>query len=503
MVLLRNRDFSALTDPSLLPPIGSNENSTLEQPYNSLGKALIDNLANKLSQALFPTQPFFKMQIDEAKLRKIAQTEDPNLLTNIEFGLSKYERAIMNEIDSRALRNPAFEIFRLLIATGNCVAYLPEDATGMKVYRLDRYVVARDAMGQLLELIIKESISQLELPEGFKLPDDITKKPYENVDVYTKISRVDKKRGGHLWEVSQEIEGVPVDDPKTRGTYNDNNMPWIVLRWNALAGENYGRGMVEGLSGDFYSLEALTKAIVLASALAAKVIFFKKPNGTTNINKLAKARSGDFILGDAKEISVLQLEKYPDLEIAKQTKGEIEQRLMRAFLMMSSIQRQADRVTAEEIRIMAQELETSLGGIYSMLAVEFQLRIIKILESQMSKAKKLPVIDKKLLKPVIITGLEALSRGAELNKLNTFMGQMQPFADVAKDYLAFSDYMKRVATYIGINPEGMVRSESEVEQIRAQREQQVQMAEMAQMMMKNPQIMQGIGGAVTPPEVNQ
>ena len=45
----------------------------------------------------------------------------------------------------------------------------------------------------------------------------------------------------------------------------------------------------------------------------------------------------------------------------------------RTFLPGAIEVRDAERVTAEEIRMQAQELETSLGGVYSRLAIGFQL----------------------------------------------------------------------------------------------------------------------------------
>ena len=49
-----------------------------------------------------------------------------------------------------------------------------------------------------------------------------------------------------------------------------------------------------------------------------------------------------------------------------------------AFLLNTAIQRDAERVTAQEIRYMAQQLETAMGGIYSLLSQEFQLPLVTI-----------------------------------------------------------------------------------------------------------------------------
>ena len=45
--------------------------------------------------------------------------------------------------------------------------------------------------------------------------------------------------------------------------------------------------------------------------------------------------------------------------------------------MARSVQRDAERVTAAEVNLMAQELENSLGGIYSILTQEFQLPYLR------------------------------------------------------------------------------------------------------------------------------
>ena len=47
--------------------------------------------------------------------------------------------------------------------------------------------------------------------------------------------------------------------------------------------------------------------------------------------------------------------------------------------------RSAERVTAEEVRYMAQELETALGGVYSILSQEFQYPFVNLLLGRMEQ----------------------------------------------------------------------------------------------------------------------
>ena len=67
----------------------------------------------------------------------------------------------------------------------------------------------------------------------------------------------------------------------------------------------------------------------------------------------------------------------------------IQDRLSQAFLLNSSVQRNAERVTAEEIKFVASELESTLGGIYGVLTQEFQQPLLKLIMNKMKKLKKL------------------------------------------------------------------------------------------------------------------
>ena len=128
---------------------------------------------------------------------------------------------------------------------------------------------------------------------------------------------------------------------------------------------------------------------------------------------------------------------------------------------------------------MAQELEDVLGGVYSILSQEFQLPLVNRVMDKMQKKRRLPKIPKKLVKPTIVTGLEALGRGHDLNKLDMFVqGAVQLLGPEFPTYVNMSDYLKRRATSIGIDTAGLVRTEEEI-QLQKQQEMQAQMAQQA------------------------
>jgi hypothetical protein len=135
-------------------------------------------------------------------------------------------------------------------------------------------------------------------------------------------------------------------------------------------------------------------------------------------------------------------------------------------------------VTAEEIRMLSQELEAALGGLYSLLSQELQLPIVSRLMDKMSRNKRLPKIPKDIVKPTIVTGVEALGRGNDLNRLDMFLAGANQIVgpQAVTQYLNVSDYFKRRATALGIETEGLIKTEEEIQQAM----QQAQMMEMAQ-----------------------
>jgi hypothetical protein len=208
-------------------------------------------------------------------------------------------------------------------------------------------------------------------------------------------------------------------------------------------------------------------------------MFLVNPNGTTRARTLAEAPSGAIVQGNAADVTTLQLNKIADFRTAESSIKVIADRLGAAFLLTSNVVRQAERVTAEEIRMLSQELESALGGLYSLLSNEMQLPFVNRLMDVMKSKKKLPALPKDIVNPVIITGVEALGRGNDLQKLDLFLaGAAQVVGPQAiAEFVNVSQYFQRRATALGIKTAGLVKDE---EQIQAEQQQAQQMAMLAQ-----------------------
>ena len=466
------KESSKLTLPSLIPETTSGTRARIKTPFQALGAKAVNSLASKLLITLLPpSTAFFKLTIDQLALMQEGQSE---VQSEIDKGLRTYENALMDEIEVSNDRVAMFEALKHLIVGGNVLLYLTDK--GLKVYPLSKFVRKRDSVGNVLEILTKETVNPQALPSDFfkKIQQ---KDNYEGnqmgdeIDIYTCV-----KRYGDDFMWHQECKGEKI--PGTDGRSKVDVSPWILLRWVRIDGEQFGRGYVEEYRGDLISLEALTQAIIEGAAASAKVLFLVNPNGQTRAATLAKAPNGAIREGSAADISVMQVGKQGDFATAQQAMQAIEKRLSDAFLMASSVQRQAERVTAAEINLMAQELENSLGGVYSILSQEFQIPYLKRRMHMMVRSGKVKALPEKLVKPKIVTGIQGLGRGNDRNKLIEFIGTVAQALgpDVMRQFVNVDEAVKRLATSIGIDTTNLIKSPEQIaeEQQQAQQQQLIQ-----------------------------
>ena len=476
-------DAAEVTIPFILPR-NYNLDQELPTPYQGIGARGVNNLAAKLLLTLFPpNSPFFKFQIDDFTLQELQAQRAP-----IEEGLNAMERAVMDEVEAKAMRVPLSECLRHLNITGNCLLHADKN-NKIRVFHLDQYCVRRDPQGEMLEVIVHEKMSRELYKDifGSSPPNETgtgSDSQEKQLNLYTVVRRKDKKINVH-----QEVNDKKI--PNTDSTYPLEKNPWLALRFSAIDGEDYGRGFVEEYLGDLRALEGLSKAILEGSAAAARAIFLVRPNGTTKLKTISQAPNLAVRQGSAEDETVLQMQKFNDFRVAQETINQTERRLAAAFMLNQSVQREAERVTAEEIRFLANELETSLGGIYSLLSHELQLPLIKRIIAVLEREKKLPKLPEGAVEPVIITGFEALGRGNDANKLATFLKTAAEILgpEAVLTYTNASDALKRLGVGFGIDMKGLIKPEEQVQQEQQAQQQQQMMAQ--------------AGLAATPNAVNQ
>ena len=446
----------------------------LKTPWQSVGAKGVVALASKLMLATLPPQTsFFKLQLNDNEL---GEEYPPEVRSELDLSFAKIERTILESIAASNDRVVIHQALKHLVVAGNVLIFMGKE--GLKMYPLNRYVLERDGNGNVIEIVTKERINKKLIED--ELPKDLVENqsvvdeygdssPDNTCDVYTHVRREGNK---FLWH--QEVYGHILKG--SNGSAPIDTTPWLPLRFNSVDGEDYGRGRVEEFMGDLKSLEALSQALVEGSAAAAKVVFTISPSSTTKPQTLANAGNGAIVQGRPDDIGVVQVGKTADFATAYQMSQTIEKRLSEAFLILSV--RQSERTTAEEVRMTQMELEQQLGGLFGLLTAEFLVPYLNRKLSTFQKSGEIPRLPKKIVKPTIVAGVNALGRGQDRESLAAFLTTIAQTMgpEAIMQHINPEEVIKRLAAAQGIDVLNLVRSMQEIqEEQQAMQQQQMQL----------------------------
>ena len=484
----RAKDIAALTIPYLYPAGDHTSSQAMPDPYQSIGSRGVNNLASKFLLVTLPSQRgFFQYRMSPATEHEL-KMGGPEEKSRVERLLMLHERYVLRQADDAQLRPVMFMCFKHLLVSGNVLLHVPDDGPA-RYFSLSNYVCRRDPYtGQPLEIILKERVIISTLPEDVQsllhasdsndsASNRIDDKEDEaNLYTYICLKTLKRKKKGKVqkrWYSWQEIDGIVL--PDSEGDYPEDDPRWFPLRMIRISGEDYGRGYVEEYAGDLSVCEDLSEALVEGSLIAAQTKFGVRPNAMTSPKELEQVRNGGFFDGEEGDLWTLNTNKHVDFRVALETQRDLRASLGYAFLLNTSVQRQAERVTAEEIRTVMQELQDALGGAYSNLEAEVQRPLAHRLTNRAASKGILeplpPSIDL-----LIVTGFEAIDRGHEMTALSNAIAistQLLGAEAVAK-VIDSKKALNEIFTAHGVDKMDIFYSE---EEIQAQEEQQ-QMAEM-------------------------
>ena len=495
----RGRAVSALTLPHIMPPQGHDEFTELLTPFNDMGARCVNNLSNKLFLTLFPVStPFFQFKISEAVINELVASGNYQAKQDIEKALRQQEQIVQSDLEVSAIRPALFEVMRDLLVVGDVLFHLPAEGSP-NIYHADQYVVERARSGKYLSIIVKQKLHYEELEPAWveqlaervdtadAVKEDAEPKSY---DVFTEIWL-----DGKMYHEQAFMEGLALEG--TAGQYKEDETAWLPLRWSGKSGEDYGRSYGYEYYGMFKGLEGYHKAIREHSAIASRTIGMLSRASRINIKDLIKAPNGSIFHGEEGELTFPQVGKYNDMRVVETMISRYSESLAKAFLLVQT--RDAERVTAEEIRLMAQELETALGGAYSLLSKTLQEPLLRREIARLKKQGKLKEFASDDVEPKVIVGLEGLGKGSDIEKLRRIgqmMGELGQTAQFIPN-LNIEGTTQSLFNWEGLDSSGILYSKTEMDEKNAEAQQaeqqafqQEQQAQMAQSVV--PEAMKGM-----------
>lgn len=465
-MLTRFEDYAAVTIPKVCLPDNVDQNTaSIQHDWTSVGAQAANHLTNKIVLSLFrPGMPFFRLDPDTEMKKKLAAAgvSEDQLRESLVGG----EQEALKVMDQKAIRPKLNELTRNLVVVGNVLLDMA-DNDQPRVIGIKHYVVKRAITGRIIHVLIHEKVLWDELEDEVRaaLPrPEVKQGEHAYVDYIRWYHHKGKK-----WEYTQHVDSWQLPTSFDQ-TYTDDTLPIHVLTWDLADEHDYGTGLVEDYAGDFSTLSTLTESEIKAAILASDYRWLANPAGVGDINEFKTSTTGDTIMGVKDDLTLVALTSAQGLDLISKSADKVISRIGRAFLLNSAVTRDAERVTAEEIRMQAQELETSLGGVYSRLAVELQLPIAHWLLAQIDVT-----VRGTHLIPTIVTGLAALSRNAEAQSLQLFLQELATIATYPPEILArlqLTNVISTIASAHGIVPTKYVKPEAQVQQEQAQAAQQ-------------------------------
>lgn len=471
----RCEEYAAWTLPYIFQEKHIREDDETRQSLVTIGARAVNHLANKIVETLFPkARPFFVIAASDEVMAEAAEVAggDETTLAQIKaemmVSLAAEEKSAMRRLNLVKFRPAATEVAKHLIITGNCLKYRDPDGT-TQVYGLRDYVVQRDVAGNVVLIMTRDVKSYATFSEDVQalLKNGKRRRDYKDDTPVELITKIVLKADGkyHVRQSANEV-----DIPRKEVVYTKDDLPWIVLTWHRSRGDHYGRGAVEDHAALFHVLNELTVAYVEVMAVLADIKFFVHPSAEATPEELNKSARGTYHTGKEGDIHVPQILRGLDFQILAQTIEKYERELGAAFLLNSAMTRDAERVTTEEIRAQANELETGFGGIYSSLAGEWQAPLATrlLLEGDF----KITVNGKAAFEPLVVTGMESLSRSGQLDNLRMFVADLSMLNNVPDDIRA-AIHPTRFVQHVGENRQvdysAFMKTDAEIAQERQDR----------------------------------
>lgn len=485
----RNEEYSRWTLPYLFPATGT-DSMELQLSSDSIGARAVNNLANKVTSVLFPPQRmFFRLSIDERVRRQTeealaqgganaerAKAEVAAQLAQIERRLVSVEREAQDYMDMVDYRPKAVEAAKLLVVTGNALVYHPAGAP-VQVFSMRDYCVLRDLSDTVIEIMTLEV-------KAFETFDNATqdklthskprrsKKDKSQVKLYTRIVLEDDGK----YHVYQQAEEVTLD---TEGAvFTRDKLPWIPLVWNLVRGQDYGRGLVEEYAGAFHALNTIGGSLLNIAAIAGDVKFLVNPASLIDIPLMNSSPAGSYHAGRPEDVAAVATNLGNNFQYLVELLDRYERQISAAFLLNSNLTRNAERVTAEEIRMQANELELSNGGIYSRLARMWQQPTANVVLDAINFSGLGQGVTSR-----IVTGMDSLSRVNEMENIHMWIMDLAALDQIPEDVrgrIHISAYAMMAADNRQVDGDKFVKTD---EQVQAEMEQNLQ----AQMAMQQQQ----------------
>ena len=426
---------------------------------DSIGAESLNNFVSQLSKIVFPIQGAFfrvdkKQNRDTPNIDSLSDTQKQDKFRELE------ERA-MEALYVRGLHAQKFMLLAQLVGLGDVVFRVPRGReSDIQVYDMNDVVIKRTRNNKLADLIIREKTEYRFLSEKAKGTLRVRgKKVYKEDDVLSLYTHV-RLNSNNKFEIHLSLEDVPLDTELN--FYACDKCEYNVSSITLKRGSNYGTGVVQQY------LPLIHKANVYADtntdiAVAGSLVNWAiKPNVSLRPDEFAQREQGQPFAINPDDIKPIVADIGSHLQITSLQYNSLVNTLQRVFLLPQAVQRDAERVTAQEIRMVAAKIEEQHSGLYAQIAERLQ-RPLAILGLDLIEDEDL-LKYKDEVEVKVVTAMEAQSRGMELDNMLASLGDATIFNSVppqVAERLKIDDVMSTIFNNRNVDAPKYVKSEDE------------------------------------------
>jgi len=472
----RSENYGLWTIPSITMDTTEHDEGEAPEGHVVVGSRLVNHLSNRIADTMFPhDRPFYTYALTpESQLaleKEIGADNSGKMNDIIRQSTAKVEEVGMRLMKMTAYRPMAVMTLKHMIITGNAMIKR-QRSNARIVYGIRDYCVRRDIEGSMTEALLKDNKRFGNLKVGVQEVLRSARADYTEDSLVVLYSHYKLMADGR-WQFQQAADNVMLAAPQF---FVEKDLPILPLTWSLAKGENYGRGLVEDNAIAFHNLNVLTEALIDLMGIMADLKFLVKPGSMLDVEILNASARGSYHVGNEGDITVPEIVSRGDIVVIADSISKWERELSQAFLLNSASTRDAERVTAEEIRVNARELESAYGGLYSKLALEWQQSEADYVTNKIDFQKHLGA-QAKLFEVVVVTGLESLSREGQLDALRLALADLQMLDTVPEEIRAVINpllFASFVFTNRGVKLENFLFTQQEItanQQARAQQEQ--------------------------------
>lgn len=388
---------------------------------DSIGATSLSSLVSQVGKVAFPENgAFFRYAVKKGdnELSALPNTQQQNVLRNL-------EESAMTGLYKLGLNAAGNLLLKHLLGLGTTVFRVPvseKKSESIEVFDLNNVVIKRRKNGQITDVIIREKEEYRFLDDNAKKALLTSKRDYKDSDTVDYYTHLKRRSDGKL-EIVNAVDDF--DIPSSKNFCTDVDCEYKVASLNLTKGSDYGAGVV------LMYLPLIHKANVYAdtntdTAVAGSMVNWAvAPTAQITPEEFASREQGQPFGVKPDDIQAIVANVGQQLAITSEQYNMIRAELARTFLLPQAIQRDAERVTAEEIRMIAQRLEEVHSGLYSEIAELLQRPLAELGIQLIDDEELLPYVDS--IEVEVVTALEKKSRNRELDNVMAALGDTTIF----------------------------------------------------------------------------